>query len=162
MMSSGSEGNNRALVISAWLTGIYFVIELAIGIWTGSVAVTSDAFHTFSAVGGVLIALVAGRLAARPASRFQTFGFIRAEIVGALVNGAFLLGMGIFVFWMGFMRLQNPIDLPTTPMLLAAGGGLVTEAMAIRTPPTAEKVWKASEVTATEPVQMPMASSMTK
>lgn len=130
-MPSGTEGNNRALVISAWLTGIYFVVELAIGIWTGSVAVTSDAFHTFSAVGGVLIALVAGRLAARPATRFQTFGLIRAEIVGALINGVFLLGMAILVFWMGLMRLQNPIDLPTTPMLIAAGGGLVTEFISI-------------------------------
>ena len=49
--------SGRGLVISAWLTGIYFVIELAIGLWTGSIAVISDAFHTFSAVGGVLVAL---------------------------------------------------------------------------------------------------------
>ena len=34
------------MVISAWLTGIYFVIELAIGLWAGSIAVISDAFHT--------------------------------------------------------------------------------------------------------------------
>ena len=88
----------RGLAISGWLTGIYFVVELGIGIWTGSVAVTSDAFHTFSAVGGVLIAMVAGRLAARPATRFQTFGLLRAEIVGALINGFFLLGMAVLVF----------------------------------------------------------------
>ena len=44
-------GDRRALVISGWLTGIYFVIELAVGLWSGSVAVISDAFHTFSAVG---------------------------------------------------------------------------------------------------------------
>lgn len=44
--------SGRALTISAWLTGVYFVIELAVGLWTGSVAVISDAFHTFSAVGG--------------------------------------------------------------------------------------------------------------
>ena len=47
-------GDRKALVISGWLTGLYFVVELGIGIWTGSVAVISDAFHTFSAVGGVL------------------------------------------------------------------------------------------------------------
>ena len=46
--------DRRALVVSGWLTGSYFVVELVIGLWTGSVAVTSDAFHTFSAVGGVL------------------------------------------------------------------------------------------------------------
>src|SRR3546814_20528015 len=45
-------GDRRALVISGWLTGLYFLVELGIGLWTGSVAVMSDAFHTFSAVGG--------------------------------------------------------------------------------------------------------------
>ena len=131
MMPSSYGANVRALTISGWLTGIYFVFELGIGIWTGSVAVLSDAFHTFSAVGGVLVALVAVRLAARPASRFQTFGLIRAEIVGALINGFFLIGMAILVFWMGFMRLRNPIDLPTTPMLIAAVGGLITELISL-------------------------------
>ena len=120
-----SEG--RALTISAWLTGLYFIAELGIGLWTGSVAVISDAFHTFSAVGGILVALVARRLARRPADARRSFGWYRAEILGALVNGAFLLVMAVVVIAMGAMRLGNPIDLPTGPMLLAAAGGLVTE-----------------------------------
>lgn len=61
-------GDRRALVISGLLTGLYFLVELAIGLWTGSVAVMSDAFHTFSAVGGVLIALAAQRLGERGAT----------------------------------------------------------------------------------------------
>ena len=125
-------GDARALKISGWLTGIYFVIELGIGIWTGSVAVMSDAFHTFSAVGGVLIALVAANFASRPASQYATFGLIRAEIVGALLNGLFLLGMAFLIVWMGIQRLRNPIDVPTTPMLVAAAGGLITEFISIR------------------------------
>ncbi len=119
--------SGRALTISAWLTGVYFVIELAIGIYTGSVAVLSDAFHTFSAVGGVLLAIVASRIAKRPSDQDRTFGWYRAEVIGALLNGAFLLAMAIFVIWMGAMRLAEPIDLPTTPMLIAAAGGLFTE-----------------------------------
>lgn len=119
--------SGRGLVISAWLTGIYFVIELAIGLWTGSFAVISDAFHTFSAVGGVLVALGAARLARRPASMAFSFGWFRSEILGALVNGGFLLGMALVVIYMASMRLGAPIDLPTGPMLFAAAGGLVTE-----------------------------------
>ena len=68
-MSAMVAGNERALKISSWLTGIYFVIELGLGILSGSVAVISDAFHTLSAVGGVLLALAAGRIAAKPADR---------------------------------------------------------------------------------------------
>ena len=130
-MPGADAGTTRALAISGWLTGIYFGIELGIGIWTGSIAVISNAFHTFSAVGGVLIALVAGRMAALPATRFQTFDSLRAEIVGAQVNGFFSLRMAGLVFWMGLMRLQNPVDLPTTPMLFAAGGTLITEPISL-------------------------------
>lgn len=123
--------SGRALTISGWLTGIYFVIELAIGLYTGSISVISDAFHTFSAVGGVLLAIMAARLARRPADPARTFGWYRAEIIGALVNGAFLLVMAVVVIVMGTMRLTAPIDLPTAPMLLAAAGGLLTEFVSI-------------------------------
>lgn len=134
MPSSG-----RAMTISAWLTGIYFIIEMGIGLWTGSIAVISDAFHTFSAVGGVLVAIAAARLARRPADEDRTFGWYRAEIIGALVNGAFLLVMALVVIVMGSMRLAEPIDLPTTPMLLAAAGGLVTEFISLGL------IWKQSK-----------------
>lgn len=119
--------SGRALTLSAWLTGVYFVIELAVGLWIGSVAVLSDAMHTFSAVGGVLLAIVAARLAS---DRFS-FGWYRAEIVGALANGAFLLIMAIVVIIMGAMRLADPIRLATGPMLWVALGGIVTEVIAL-------------------------------
>jgi cobalt-zinc-cadmium efflux system protein len=123
--------NERALKISGWLTGVYFLIELGIGLYTGSVAVTSDAFHTFSAVGGVVLAFVAARVARRPANLDRTFGNFRAEIIGALLNGVFLAGMAVLVLVMGAMRLRSPIDLPTTPLLVAAVGGLLTEIISI-------------------------------
>ncbi|PWJ20770.1 cation diffusion facilitator family transporter [Jannaschia seohaensis] len=134
-MDHGHSGHlpsgGRALTISAWLTGLYFVVELGIGIWTGSIAVISDAFHTFSAVGGVLVAIVAARIARRPADSDRSFGWHRAEIVGAAINGAFLLAMALIVIGMAAMRLSSPIDLPTGPMLWAAAGGLVTEVISL-------------------------------
>lgn len=123
--------SGRGMTIAAWLTGIYFIIEMAIGVWTGSIAVISDAFHTFSAVGGVLVAIVAARLAHRPADEDRSFGWYRAELIGALVNGGFLLAMAVFVIGMGAMRLAEPIDLPPAPMLWAAAGGLVTEVISL-------------------------------
>ena len=123
--------NQRALVISAILTGVYFVVELVAGILIDSVAVLSDAFHTFSAVAGVGIAIAAASYARRPPTPERTFGFIRAEIFGAFANGFFLLGMAIFVIVMGAMRLSDPKDLATTPMLLVAAGGLVTEVISL-------------------------------
>lgn len=123
--------DRRSLIVAGWLTGVYFFIELGIGLWTGSIAVLSDAFHTFSAVGGILVALVAQRLSQREASIAQTFGWLRAEIIGALLNGALLIGMALLVLWMGAMRLMHPIELATMPMLLAAAGGIVTESISL-------------------------------
>lgn len=131
-MPVGNGGDARALKITSWLTGVYFFIELGIGIYTGSITVLSDALHTFSAVGGVLLALIAGRIAMRPADRYRTFGLKRAEIIGALLNGFFLLIMAVIVLWMGYKRLQHPVSLPTGPMLLAAFLGLITEVISIR------------------------------
>jgi cobalt-zinc-cadmium efflux system protein len=112
----GPDGaNERALKISGWLTGIYFLIEFGIGLYTGSIAVISDAFHTFSAVGGVILAFVAARIARRPADLSRTFGNYRAEVIGALLNGVFLAIMAVVVLVMGAMRLQDPIELSTGP-----------------------------------------------
>lgn len=131
--------SGRGMAISAWLTGVYFLIEMGIGLWIGSIAVISDAFHTFSAVGGVLVAIVAARLARRPADEERSFGWYRAEIIGALVNGGFLLAMALVVIVMGSMRLSDPIELPTGPMLLAAAGGLATEFISLGL------IWKHSQ-----------------
>ncbi len=134
-MNHGSHvpsGPDGALGLTAWLTGIYFVIEFSIGIYTGSVSVLSDAFHTFSAVGGVILALVAARIARRKATPERSFGYGRAEIIGALLNGVFLFLMALVVLWMGYMRLRQPIDLLTMPMLVAAFGGLIIEVIALR------------------------------
>ncbi|MCF6301125.1 MAG: cation diffusion facilitator family transporter, partial [Proteobacteria bacterium] len=123
----GMKADARALKITGWFTGVYFIIELFLGFYSGSVAVISDAFHTFSAVGGVLIALIANKIAMRPPGKSHTFGLIRAEIVGALLNGMFLLLMAIFVLWMGYSRLQQSIEIPTNIMFISAIGGLITE-----------------------------------
>ncbi len=131
-MASMLRANRRALIWTSWLTGFYFVAELIVGLAIGSVAVISDAFHTFSAVGGVLIALVAGRIAEVPADRYRTFGSYRAEIIGALLNGVFLFVMAVIVLAMGVMRLRDPIELPPLPMVMVAFGGLVTEVISIR------------------------------
>lgn len=130
-MSAMLNANERALKISAVLTGLYFFVEVALGVASGSIAVLSDAFHTFSAVGGVLLALVAGRIAAKPADRHRTFGAYRAELIGALLNGLFLLIMAVFVIYMGVRRMLEPVELEYGLMLAAAGGGLVTELISL-------------------------------
>ena len=78
----GINADARILKITGWLTGIYFIIELGLGFYSQSIAVISDAFHTFSAVGGILIAFVANRISGKAASVAATYGFKRALCTG--------------------------------------------------------------------------------
>jgi len=119
------EVNEKSLKIIIYLLFTYFVIEIIIGIWARSVAVIGDAFHSFTAVGGVLIALIAGQFARKKANYIQTFGLIRAEIVGVLLNSLLLFLMAGFVIWRGILRLQNPTEVILFPMFLAAAGGII-------------------------------------
>jgi cobalt-zinc-cadmium efflux system protein len=128
----GVQANARILKITGWLTGIYFIIELVLGFYSGSVAVISDAFHTFSAVGGILIAFIANKVSSKEANKNATYGFKRSEIMGALLNGVFLLIMAVYVLYMGYNRLGMEVELPTGIMLLAAAGGLVTEIISFK------------------------------
>ncbi len=128
----GMDADAKVLKITGWLTGVYFIIELFLGFYSGSVAVISDAFHTFSAVGGILIAFIANKISRKLATKQATFGFKRAEIIGALLNGVFLLLMSIYVMYMGYMRLGKDFELPTGIMLLAAFGGLITEVISFK------------------------------
>ncbi len=128
----GINADARILKITGWLTGIYFLVELGLGFYSGSIAVISDAFHTFSAVGGILIAFIANRISGKAATIAATYGFKRAEIIGALLNGVFLLLMAVYVLYMGYMRLGKEFELPTGIMFLAAFGGLITETISFR------------------------------
>ena len=128
----GMNADARILKITGWLTGTYFLVELGLGFYSGSIAVISDAFHTFSAVGGILIAFIANRISGKAATIAATYGFKRAEIIGALLNGVFLLLMAIYVLYMGYNRLGKEFELPTGIMLLAAFGGLITEVISFK------------------------------
>jgi cobalt-zinc-cadmium efflux system protein len=122
-------GNERALKISAWLTGVYFLIELGIGVYSGSIAVISDAFHTFSAVGGVVLAFIAARIARRPADHLRSLS--RRDHRRA-PERRLSRRYGDPDSGDGRDAPPAPRHLPTTPMLIAAAGGIVTELISLK------------------------------
>ncbi len=115
----------RGLFWSFVLTGAFFVVELIVGLSIGSVAVVADAAHNFSAAAGVGIALLAAIFAARPPSPERTFGYVKAEMLAAWINGSLLLAMAVLIVWMGISKLFEPETIATGPMLLVAAIGLV-------------------------------------
>ncbi|KMQ49863.1 Cobalt-zinc-cadmium resistance protein CzcD [Chitinispirillum alkaliphilum] len=117
----------------AWLQAVYFIFEIIIGLWTGSIAVIADALHSLSTVGGVVLSLIAAFISQKgEATPRQTFSRYRAEIIGALFNGLLLLLMAVIVVGTGIYRLISPIAPPAGPMLIAAAGAIITETIAIK------------------------------
>jgi len=115
---------HRALGWAFWLHVIFFVVEGVGGIWTGSLALLSDAGHMLSDVGALAIAWLASRLAHRGASTRRTYGYGRAEILGALTNGLTLWLVVGAIFLESFKRLKSPPAVLSGMMLIVALAGL--------------------------------------
>jgi cobalt-zinc-cadmium efflux system protein len=131
--ASASTSNRSRLSIVIGLVAAVLVVEI-VGAWfTGSLALLADAGHMFSDLAGLIIALVATVVAARPATDRQTFGYQRAEVFGALLNGLILLVVAGFVVVGAIGRLTNaePAEVLAAPMLVVAVIGLVANIVGI-------------------------------
>jgi cobalt-zinc-cadmium efflux system protein len=102
------DADRRWLGIALALILGFFVVEIAAGLIADSLALLSDAAHMLTDAGSIALALGAARLAARPPGGRFTFGFGRAEIVSAQINGATLLVLAGVIAWEGIQRLGDP------------------------------------------------------
>lgn len=115
----------RALTWALILNGGFLAVELVLGFLTGSLALLSDAAHMVSDVAALLLALGAARLASRAADTLRTFGWRRAEVLGAFVNGLALVGACVVIFWeSGERLLLGAPEVDPLPVLIAGIVGL--------------------------------------
>jgi cobalt-zinc-cadmium efflux system protein len=101
------------------------VVEVVVGVLSSSLALLSDAAHMLTDAAALALALVANRLARRPAQGAMTFGLGRAEILSAQANGATLLVLGLLIVYEGVRRLVNPPDVPGAALLIVAVLGIL-------------------------------------
>jgi len=126
------ERDRRALRLAAALTAGYCVAELVGGLLTNSLALLSDAAHMFTDVTALTLALFGVWIAGRPATETKTYGYYRAEILIALVNGLVLWFVVVFIFWEAWARFWSPPTVRGGGVSLVAGVGLVVNAVAAR------------------------------
>lgn len=124
--------NRRRLTLVLCLTGGFAVAEVVGGILTGSLALIADAGHMLSDSASLLLALVAVWLAGRPTTHTRTFGFQRAEILAAMVNGVALIAIAAWIFYEAGGRLSDPPEVDAGPMLAVAALGLAINLVAAR------------------------------
>lgn len=121
-----AHGNRRRLGAALAIVVAVLLLEL-LGAWlSGSLALLADAGHMTSDAIGLIVALVASTIAARPATDRHTFGFRRVEVLGAMINGALLIAVAITVAFEAIHRLTVPTDhVDGVPLLAVAAVGLV-------------------------------------
>ena len=107
------------------VTFCVFLGELIGGIWSGSLALLSDAAHVMSDVFSLLISWLAIYLSTRPATSSRTYGYHRAEVFAAFVNGVSLIGISGWIFYEAYQRYMSPTEIKVTGMFVVACLGLV-------------------------------------
>jgi cobalt-zinc-cadmium efflux system protein len=121
----------KRIVIALSITSVVFVAEIIGAVVTGSLALLVDAAHMLTDAGGLVIALVAATLATRPATQARTWGWLRAEVLGAGAQAAVLLAVGVFVLIEAVQRLFNPPEIDGPLLVLFGVIGLVANVASI-------------------------------
>lgn len=122
---NGNGSNFNGLLIVLLLTGFYMVAEFAGGIYTNSLALTADAGHMLGDVGSLALSYSAIWLSTRPAKPDKTFGYFRAEIFAAFLNGIALVAIALLIIYEAYQRMLAPPEIKSFAMIIIATGGLI-------------------------------------
>lgn len=104
---------------------VFLLVEFVGGLLTGSLALLADAGHMLTDVLALALAIFVAHLAARPATPERTFGFLRAEVIGAFVNGATLVVIVALILREALTRFVHPAPVDGAGMLAIAAAGLL-------------------------------------
>lgn len=114
-----------ALVLNVGIT----VAQVAGGLISGSLSLLADAAHNASDAAALGISFAARRMSRRPADAVRTFGYRRAEVVGALINLTALLAIAIFLIYLAVRRLVYPPEVHGLTMLIVGAIAFVEDAV---------------------------------
>lgn len=120
------------LALSFGLIAAFFVVELVVGIATGSLALISDAGHMAADVVALGAALVATKIAAREDSTGRrTYGSYRAEVFASGLAVLMMLGVSVYVVIEAVTRIGEDPDVASGPLLVVGFLGLVVNVIAL-------------------------------
>lgn len=126
----GHGASTRGLRIALALTAALLVAEVVGGLAANSLALLADAGHMLTDTGALALSLFVAWFSRQPSAPEKTYGYLRAEILAALVNGATLLGISGFILWEAVDRLRHPEPVASGLMLGVAVLGLVVNVLA--------------------------------
>lgn len=121
--TDGGGQDARYLRAALALIVAFMAVEVVVGLLASSLALLTDAGHMLTDAAAIALALVAARLAARPAGGNLTFGLRRVEILSAQANGLTLWALAVWFTYQGIARLIDPPAVEGLPVLLTALAG---------------------------------------
>jgi cobalt-zinc-cadmium efflux system protein len=107
------------------LTFAFAIVEALTGWWSGSLALMSDAGHMFSDSSALGLAALAAWIAHRPPSARHSYGFVRAEVIAALINSIAMLAVITWIAVEAIGRLRHPQVVAGGPVMVVAALGLL-------------------------------------
>jgi cobalt-zinc-cadmium efflux system protein len=116
---------SRQLTLAIVLSAGTLVIEVAGGLFSGSLALLSDAGHVLTDVLALILSLMAVRFASLPATPAKTYGYHRLEILTALLNGSLLVVISAGVLYKAVRRFLSPTPIESSVMISVAFAGLL-------------------------------------
>jgi cobalt-zinc-cadmium efflux system protein len=122
------EAGRPAFIAALAVTFAYALVELAGGIWSGSLALASDAGHMFSDSAALALAAAAAWLARRPPGLKHSYGLARAEVIAASLNGLAMLGIIVVLVVEAVQRLLAPQPVAAVAVMVIAAVGLLVNA----------------------------------
>ena len=124
--------HQKALKIVIFITSLFMVLEFAGGWIAQSLALMTDAVHMLADVGALIFGYFVIWLSSRPGSLRRSFGFARAEVLGALISGIFVWVLVGGLLFQAFERWDSPREIDGGLMVLLAAIGLVVNLVGMR------------------------------
>jgi cobalt-zinc-cadmium efflux system protein len=121
--SAGLRYRKRLLIVLV-LAATYMFAEVIGGLWANSLALLADAGHMLSDVAALALSLFAIWIAQKPATPQHTYGYYRTEILAALINGAALVAISLYILIEAYHRLRAPEPVAGMVVMVIAVGGL--------------------------------------
>ena len=123
--ASRDVATSRILRISLLVTLIYTALLVVAGIKSHSLALLSEAGHNLSDFFALLLSWGAVYLSGRSPNARKTFGYNRAGVLAAFINGLTLVLISFYIWYEAFHRLLNPVDVHAGLMIWVAAAGVV-------------------------------------
>lgn len=115
----------RRLYLNVCISAVFMIGEIVGGIVSGSIALLTDAFHIFTDILGFSIAIISLHITEKPSTFKMSFGYHRAEVIGALLSIALIWGLTAWLVSEAIKRFITPEEVDGLIMLITALGGLV-------------------------------------